>query len=296
MGMTFAGQVALVTGASRGIGAAVARTLGAEGATVFVHYKRREDEARQVASAIDAVGGRGIPVQADLEDRQAVAAMMDRIREEAGVLDLLVANAAATAFKPLLAVGPHNVERTFAITIQAFLQMVQAAVPLMTARRAGPTPAGQARDSRAGGSWPAAGPETARPSPGLRGGKIVAVSGYDSIRYIPGHGVLGAAKAAMESLVRYLAVELAPHGINVNAVCPGPVATDSARFYAGDRWAEVEARLVAATPRKRVATPEDVARIVRFLCTDDAGWLCGQTLVCDGGLTLDGGATLFGAL
>ncbi|QIA27683.1 SDR family oxidoreductase [Thermaerobacter sp. PB12/4term] len=258
--MSFAGKVALVTGASRGIGEAVARTLGGEGATVFVHFKQREEDARQVAEAIARDGGRGIPVQADLEDPQAVAAMMDRIREEAGVLDILVANAAATAFKPLLAVGPHNIQRTFAITIQAFIQMVQAAVPLMQGRA----------------------------------GKIVAVSGYDSIRFIPGHGILGAAKAAMESLVRYLAVELAPLGINVNAVCPGPVETDSARFYAGDRWHEVAARLVAATPRKRVATPEDVARIIRFLCTDDAGWLCGQTLVCDGGLTLDGGATLFG--
>lgn len=258
--MTFQGRVALVTGASRGIGQAVARILGAEGATVFVHYKRQEEAARQVAGAISQAGGRGIPVQADLEDRQAVATLFDRVRDETGALDILVANAAATAFKPLLAVRPHNVDRTFAITVQAFIQMAQAAVPLMQGRK----------------------------------GKIVAVSGYDSIRYIPGHGVLGAAKAAMESLVRYLAVELAPYGINVNAVCPGPIETDSARFYAGERWEQIQGRLAAATPRKRVGTPEDVARIIRFLCTDDADWLCGQTLVCDGGLTLDGGATLFG--
>lgn len=256
--MTFAGKIALITGASRGIGRATALALGREGATVYVNYKRNAEAAAQTAAEVDAAGGRGIPVQADLEDPEAVSAMFRRIRSEAGALDILVANAAATAFRPLMDVKPYHVDRTFAITVKGFLQLCQEAVPLMAGRR----------------------------------GKIVAVSGYDSCFYIPGHGVLGAAKAAMESLVRYLAVELAPHGINVNGVCPGPVETDSARIYAGPLWEEVRRAVAAATPRGRIATPDDVARIIRFLCTDDADWLCGQTLLCDGGLTLDGGVRL----
>lgn len=260
MAPDFAGKVALITGGSRGIGRATAVALGQGGATVYVNFRRDAAAAAEAVTLVEAAGGRGLAIRADLEDPRAVSAMFAQLHEEAGGLDVLVANAAATAFKPLLDVGPHNVDRTFAITVKGFIQLCQEAAPLLAGRR----------------------------------GRIVAVSGYDSIRVLPGHGVLGAAKAAMEALVRYLAVELAPLGINVNGVCPGPVDTDSARVYAGPLWDEIRRRLAAATPRGRVGTPDDVARIIRFLCTPDADWLCGQTLVCDGGLTLGGGAALLG--
>jgi enoyl-[acyl-carrier protein] reductase III len=115
------------------------------------------------------------------------------------------------------------------------------------------------------------------------------MSGYDSIRFVPLHGLLGAAKAALESLVRSLAVELAPELITVNAICPGPVETDSVRVMCGDAWPAVAASLAQATPAGRVGTPDDIAGIAAFLLGPDARWITGQTLVADGGLTLVSG-------
>ena len=253
-------RVALVTGGARGIGRAVALRLAASGHTVYIGYKQNQAAADEVVRAAGAVGGstagrRVIAVQADLEDPAAVAAMFDRICTEQGALDYLVSNAAATAFKPTLDQKPHNVRRTFALSIESFLQSVQAATPLMRGRQ----------------------------------GSILVMSGYDSIRFVPLHGLLGAAKAALESLVRSLAVELAPEMITVNAICPGPVETDSVRIMCGDAWPEVAASLAQATPAGRVGTPDDIAGIAAFLLGPDARWITGQTLVADGGLTLVSG-------
>jgi enoyl-[acyl-carrier protein] reductase III len=250
-----AGKVALVTGASRGIGQAIALRLAAGGATVFIAYKQNHAAAAEVAEAAVRLGGWGIPCQADLENPAAVAALFERVRTEAGALDCLVANAAATAFKPTLEQKPHNARRTFALSVDAFLQSVQLAVPLMQGRQ----------------------------------GSILVMSGYDSIRYVPLHGLLGAAKAALESLVRSLAVELAPESITVNAICPGPVETDSVRRMCGEAWPRVAESLAAATPAGRIGTPEDIAGIAAFLAGPDARWITGQTIIADGGLTLVSG-------
>ncbi|MFZ5817489.1 MAG: SDR family oxidoreductase [Bacillota bacterium] len=247
--------VALVTGGSRGIGRAVALRLAARGHTVYIGYKQNREAALEVARLAAEAGGRGIPVQADLEDAEAVRAMIGRIGQEEGRLEILVANAAATAFKPVLAQRLHNLRRTFSLSVDSFLLMVQEAVPLMRGR-------------------PAA---------------ILVMSGYDSIRYVPLHGVLGAAKAALESLVRTLAVELAPEGIVVNALCPGPVETDSVRVMCGEAWPEVAGAIARATPAGRVGRPEDLAPIADFLTGPEARWITGQTIVADGGLTLISG-------
>ena len=133
--MRFAGKVALVTGSSRGIGRAIALRLAREGADVVVHYRRQTVAARETATAITALGRRVLVVQADLGETPAVRGMFSRVRETFGVLDILVANAAATAFKPLLEQQAHNLDKTFAVTVDAFVLAVQEAVRLMQGRR-----------------------------------------------------------------------------------------------------------------------------------------------------------------
>lgn len=246
---------ALVTGASRGIGAATARLLASRGLAVGINYRHSDAAAAALAEEIHAAGGEALLCKADLESLEQLEALFDRLAGHWGRLDVLVLNAAATAFKPLDAIMSHHIERTFAITVQAAVYAMQRASSLMAGR-----------------------------------GKIVAISGFDSMRYLEGHGVLGAAKAALESLVRSFACELAP-GINVNAVCPGLVDTDSARTYVARTWGEaapamLEAHWGAQVPKGRLATAAEIAAVIAFLCSAASEYITGQTIVVDGGLTL----------
>jgi enoyl-[acyl-carrier protein] reductase III len=165
---------------------------------------------------------------------------------------VLVANAASTAFKPLTEVGARHLDLTMHTVVQSFLLLAQGAVPLMAGRA----------------------------------GSIVAVSGFDSLRVVPNHGLLGAAKAALEQLVRYLAVELAPHDIAVNSVLPGFVATDSARLWAEKShpggWEAFEAERAPGT----IVSPEDIAEVIAFLCSPAGRCIRGQNLIADAGVTL----------
>jgi enoyl-[acyl-carrier protein] reductase III len=250
--MRFAGTVALVTGSSRGIGRATALRLAQEGADVVVHYRRQTVAAQETAGAIAALGRRVLVVQAELGEAPAVHRMFTQVRETFGRLDIFVANAAATAFKPLLEQQAHHIDKTFAITVDAFVLAVQEAVKLMQGHR----------------------------------GKIVTISGIDARRYIPLHGALAAAKGALEVLTAYLACELAPQGISVNGVNPGFVNTDSAHVFGEKVYRLLERNIVTYTPLQRVGTPDDIANVVAFLCSEDAAWICGQTLTVDGGLSL----------
>jgi enoyl-[acyl-carrier protein] reductase III len=248
-----AARLALVTGGSRGIGRAIVERLARDGADIAFVYRRDEEAAHAVETAVHALGRRCLALKADLGAPAEVAAALDRLEAESDPVNIFVANAAATAFRPLLTVKPHHLEKTYAITIGAFLQIVQRIVPRM-------------------------------PSPG----RIVAISGMDTHRYVAGHGVLASAKAALEALTRYLAVELGPRGITVNSVNPGYVDTDSVDLYLGDdasRRAFYE-ELADATPLRGLGAPEEVAGLVAFLCSDDAAWMQGQVLYQDGGIFL----------
>jgi enoyl-[acyl-carrier protein] reductase III len=251
-----AGRVAVVTGASRGVGRAIALRLARDGANCAVLYRKAGERAAEVVAEIEALGRRALALAVELAAPGQVGPTFARIGEAFGRVDILVANAAATAFRPMLEQKPHNIERTFAISVDSFVAAVQAAVPLMRGRP----------------------------------GRVVAVSGIDSFQAMAGHGVLGAAKAAVESLVRALALELGPLGITVNGVNPGLLETDSSQRYLeqglGRAFADAVARVVALTPVGRTGTPEDVAALVAYLVSDAAGFVTGQTIVIDGGLTI----------
>jgi enoyl-[acyl-carrier protein] reductase III len=248
-----AGKIAFVTGASRGIGRATALALGARGATVAVGYRKEEAIARQICDEIARRGGAAEPVQLDAGDPAARDAAFDRVAERFGALDVFVANAAATAFKPLLEIKPHHVQKTFAITVDGFLFGVQRAAALMAGRA---------------------------------GASIVAVSGYDCVRTVPRHGVLGAAKAAMEMLARQFAFELGPRGIRVNCVNFVYADTDSTRFFTGAGHDALQAEIRDLTPLRGLATADDVAAVISYLCSDGARFVSGQTIMVDGGVLL----------
>lgn len=246
-------RTAFVTGASRGIGRATALRLARDGFDVAIGYRRDAEAARRVADEVNGLGRRAVLVHADLGDLPAVDAALDGLLTEWDHVDVFVANAASTAFKPLLETKPHHVEKTFAVTIQAFLGIVQRLAPGMS-----------------------------------EGGRIVTVSGMDTHRYVAGHGVLAAAKSALETLTKYLAVELGPRGITVNAVNPGYVDTDSANLYFGgeeNRRAFME-ELEGSTPLRGMGTPEEVADCIAWICSPEAAWLQAQTIYLDGGVFL----------
>ena len=244
--------VALVTGSSRGIGRATALLFAERGYDVVIHYRREAEASAAVAKEARASGAEALVVQGDLSDGGVPARILAETAGRFGRLDVLVANAAATAFKPLLDVGAKHLDLTMRTVVQSFLLLSQGAVPLMAGRP----------------------------------GAIVAVSGFDSLRVVANHGLLGAAKAALEQLVRYLAVELAPRDIAVNSVLPGMVSTDSARLWADTSHPGGWAAFTAERPPDTIITPERIAEIIAFLCSPAGRCIRGHNLIVDAGITL----------
>jgi enoyl-[acyl-carrier protein] reductase III len=242
------GQRALVTGASRGIGAVIARRLAAAGAHVFVHYVRGEAGARGTVRAIEAAGGTAALAQANLADPDALAAMMAPIA--AGGLDVLIHNAAIGSFKPFHAVRANQWDLTMNVNARALLLCAQAALPALEARA----------------------------------GRVVAISSLGGRRVVPHYGAIGVSKAALEAATRYLASELAPRGIRVNAIAAGLVETDSVKTHPA--CAALEAAARARTPTGRLVTAAAIADAVLFLCGPHSSDIVGQTLVVDGGASL----------
>ena len=250
------GRVAIVTGGSRGIGRGIALRLARDGAHCVITYRRSAELAAELVAQIELEGVKGLALPLELGRPSDVPAVVERVGEAFGRVDILVANAAATSFRLLMEQKEHNVRRTFAISVDSLIAAVQAALPLMRGRA----------------------------------GRIVAVSGIDSFQAMPGHGLFGGAKAAVESLVRSLALELGPEGITVNGVNPGMIMTDSSRLYLerglGRDYEATMAALAAQTPVRRSGTVEDVADCVAWIVSDGAGFLTGQTILLDGGLTM----------
>ncbi len=247
----FEGKVALITGGTRGLGRAIALRLARGGATLALNYRRDEDGAARTLNDVQAFSPSPILVKADMEEDVQVRAMVARAASEFGRLDILVVNAAATAFKPLLDAKPHNLARTFNLSVGGFVASVQEASKFMNS-----------------------------------GGRVVMISGMDSVRYMAGHGVLGAAKAAMESIVRYFAFELGPRGITVNGVNFAIIDSDSSRLYYGEDFERARSAAIERSALRRLPEIDEIAAIVSLLCSPEASFLTAQTIMVDGGLTL----------
>ncbi|ADG67505.1 short-chain dehydrogenase/reductase SDR [Planctopirus limnophila DSM 3776] len=246
-------KIALVSGASRGIGRATALQLARAGADVVINYVQSRDSADRVAEEIAAMGRRVAIVRADVSEQSDVQSMMEFVGNEFGRLDILVSNAASGGFRPLLAATPKNFEAAMNTNVRALLFLVQAAHPLL----------GQSVDRA----------------------KIVAISSHGSHMALPWYGLIGTSKAALESLIRHMALEFGDQGMNFNVVQAGLVPTDSTKMIPGSE-VMFNARSSKTMMGDRQLEPEDVANAVLYLCSPLSDLVQGQVLIIDGGAAI----------
>ena len=249
--MNLNGKRALVTGASRGIGRAIALRLAAEGADLGLGYLQNRALAEEVRAQVEALGRNAVLLEGDLRAPDVCRDVVRQCAQKLGGLEVLVSNAAIGAHREAMRLRSSHWDLTLESSARPLLLLTQAAAPLLEA---------------------------------AGGGSIVAISSMGSRRVVPGYAAMGSAKAVVETLVRYLAVELAPRGIRVNCVAGGLVRTDAISYLKDGE--HILAEVAAHTPMGRVGRPEDLAAVVAFLLSQDAGWICGQTIVADGGLSL----------
>jgi enoyl-[acyl-carrier protein] reductase III len=254
MDFSFQNKIALVTGSGRGIGRAIVLHFAKHGADVVVNFFRNRAPAEETAHAVEKLGRRALIIKANVGDLDELNFMFDEVEKEFGGLDIFIHNAASGYNRIAMEQKPKGWDWTMNINARALLFAAQRAVPLMEKRG---------------------------------GGKIVSLSSVGSVRVLPDYVVIGASKAALESLTRYLGVELISKNINVNAVSPGVVDTEALRRFAsmGNKENILE-KFTEQSPAKKLVSGEDVAELVAFLCSPSASMIVGQTIVIDGGYTL----------
>jgi len=246
----FTGRVALVTGSSRGMGRACALRLAQGGADVIVNYVTSRGAAIDTAKEIRQMGRRAFVVKADVSEKDDVDSMMEYITEQIGQLDIIVSNAASGGFRPLLAASQKHFQNTYNTNVLALLYLVQAGLPLLAKARGR--------------------------------GKVIAISSHGSDMALPWYGLIGSSKAALESLVRHLTLEVGDRGINVNIVKSGLVETDSTKRLPGSDEM-FEHRKDKTMTGDRMLEIEDIADAVAFLASPMADMVQGATLTVDGG-------------
>jgi 3-oxoacyl-[acyl-carrier protein] reductase len=244
----FADKIAVVTGASKGIGASVAKRLAAEGAAVVVNYATSRGDAARVVDDITRAGGKATAIGGSVAREDDVARLFEEVRKALGRIDILVNNAGVYAPVPIEDVSVPDFHRHFDTNVLGLLLATKAAVPLFPAS----------------------------------GGSIVNISSVVSTLAPPAAAVYVGTKGAVDSITKSLAKELAPRKIRVNSVNPGFVLTEGTHS-AGMAGGEFEAWAVANTPLGRAGQPEDIAAPVAFLASDDARWITGESLVVSGG-------------
>jgi 3-oxoacyl-[acyl-carrier protein] reductase len=252
MNLRFEGQSALVTGASRGLGRAIARRLAREGAAVCVNYVNSADAAENLVSEIRAAGGRAIPIRADIGDASQVQSMVERAAAECGAISILVNNAGVAWRATLESYEPSGMERMRRTNVDGLIHVTRAVLAGMKERRYG------------------------------RIVNITSIAGHGTS--LPGNAFYAATKAAVSTMTRRFAMELGPQGITVNAVAPGFILTELVRE--GRTEQEYQALLQRVSERAmvgRTGDPEDIANAVAFLASPASGFITAQILTVDGG-------------
>jgi enoyl-[acyl-carrier protein] reductase III len=245
------GKVALVTGSGRGIGRAIAVRLAQDGADVVVNFFRSRSNAEATASMVRALGRRAIVIKAHVGEVEQLDRLFAAVKDEFGYLDIFISNAASGIPKPVSQVDLKGWDWTMNINARSLFLGAQQAIRLMEGRSSG---------------------------------RIIAITSLGATRVLPNYGVIGVSKAAIDALVRYYAVDLAPRGITVNAVAPGTVDTRALTFFPDHDWIIEES--IRRTPVGRLCTPGDVAEVVAFLCGQGASMITGQVITVDGGASL----------
>jgi 3-oxoacyl-[acyl-carrier protein] reductase len=249
MSAKLAGKVAIVTGASKGIGAAIATHLAAEGAAVAVNYASSKAGADRVVAEITKKGGKAVAVQADVSKPADIQRLFAETKKAFGRLDVLVNNAGIYEFAPLENITPELFHKMFDLNVLGLILTTQEAVKHF----------------------------------GSGGGSIINLSSVASTAGLPMTAVYGGTKAAVDAVTRSLAKELGPRKIRVNSINPGMVETEGVHA-AGFAESDFRKQIEATTPLGRIGQPHDIAPAVVFLASDDSGWITGETLFISGGL------------